>query len=151
MEKPDADDRTAILSRDIWGRVKDRNWTPLYRSHTGVALTIATGERRVNSRGSHGRPGEGGDGVADRRSALRKIGDPQTSGPEGCVVGEFGHTERVADTGLQPVVLALDEVQCPLLTRVRRQRSDQRHIGISRQVTQHPDVCVAKRAQHDPS
>ena len=36
MERPDADDRTAILSRDIWGRVKDRNWTPLYRSHAEV-------------------------------------------------------------------------------------------------------------------
>ena len=36
MENPDADDRTAILSRDIWGRMKDRNWTPLYRSHTEV-------------------------------------------------------------------------------------------------------------------
>jgi hypothetical protein len=35
-KKPDADDRTAILSRDIWGRMKDRNWAPLYRSHTGV-------------------------------------------------------------------------------------------------------------------
>jgi NTE family protein len=34
LERPDADDRTAILSRDIWGRVKDRNWTPLYPSHT---------------------------------------------------------------------------------------------------------------------
>jgi NTE family protein len=34
LERPDADDRTAILSRDIWGRMKDRNWTPLYRSHT---------------------------------------------------------------------------------------------------------------------
>lgn len=33
LERPDADDRTAILSRDIWGRVKDRNWTPLYPSH----------------------------------------------------------------------------------------------------------------------
>ncbi|HKN43047.1 MAG TPA: hypothetical protein VJW23_03925, partial [Propionibacteriaceae bacterium] len=31
---PDADDRTALLSRDIWGRVRDRNWTPLYRPHT---------------------------------------------------------------------------------------------------------------------
>jgi NTE family protein len=36
LERPDADDRTALSSRDIWGRVKDRNWTPLYRSHTGV-------------------------------------------------------------------------------------------------------------------
>jgi NTE family protein len=29
LEGPNADDRTAILSRDIWGRRKDRNWTPL--------------------------------------------------------------------------------------------------------------------------
>ena len=36
LERPDADDRTALSSRDIWGRVKDRHWTPLYRSHTGV-------------------------------------------------------------------------------------------------------------------
>jgi NTE family protein len=34
LERPDGDDRTAILSRDIWGRVKDRNWTPMYPSHT---------------------------------------------------------------------------------------------------------------------
>jgi NTE family protein len=34
LERPDADDRTALLSRDIWGRVKDRNWTPLYPSHS---------------------------------------------------------------------------------------------------------------------
>jgi hypothetical protein len=34
LERPDADDRTALLSRDIWGRARDRNWTPLYRSHT---------------------------------------------------------------------------------------------------------------------
>jgi NTE family protein len=34
LERPDADDRTALLYRDIWGRVRDRNWTPLYRSHT---------------------------------------------------------------------------------------------------------------------
>jgi NTE family protein len=32
LQRPDADERTAILSRDIWGRVKDRNWTPLYPS-----------------------------------------------------------------------------------------------------------------------
>jgi NTE family protein len=43
LERPDADDRTAILSRDIWGRVKDRNWTPLYRSSTEVP----TGKRRA--------------------------------------------------------------------------------------------------------
>jgi NTE family protein len=36
LERPDADERTAILSRDIWGRVKDRNWTPLYQSHTEI-------------------------------------------------------------------------------------------------------------------
>jgi NTE family protein len=36
MERPDAGNRTAILSRDIWGRMKDRNWTPLYRSHAEV-------------------------------------------------------------------------------------------------------------------
>jgi hypothetical protein len=36
MERPDADNRTAILSRDIWGRMKDRNWTSLYRSHAEV-------------------------------------------------------------------------------------------------------------------
>jgi NTE family protein len=29
LEGPNADDRTAILSRDIWGRRKDRTWTPL--------------------------------------------------------------------------------------------------------------------------
>jgi NTE family protein len=29
LDRPDADERTAILSRDIWGRAKDRNWTPL--------------------------------------------------------------------------------------------------------------------------
>jgi NTE family protein len=29
LKAPDADDRTAILSRDIWGRRKDRSWTPL--------------------------------------------------------------------------------------------------------------------------
>jgi NTE family protein len=29
LTAPDADDRTAVWSRDIWGRVKDRNWTPL--------------------------------------------------------------------------------------------------------------------------
>jgi hypothetical protein len=42
LERPDADDRTAFLSRDIWGRVKDRSWTPLYRSPPEVS----TGERR---------------------------------------------------------------------------------------------------------
>jgi hypothetical protein len=36
LERPDADDRTAILSRDIWGRVKDWNWTPLYLPNTDV-------------------------------------------------------------------------------------------------------------------
>ena len=36
LQRPDADERTAILSRDIWGRVKDRNWTPLYPSPTKV-------------------------------------------------------------------------------------------------------------------
>jgi NTE family protein len=30
LKRPDADDRTALLFRDIWGRLKDRNWTPLY-------------------------------------------------------------------------------------------------------------------------
>jgi hypothetical protein len=34
LDRPDGDDRTAILSRDIWGRKKDRNWTPMYPSHT---------------------------------------------------------------------------------------------------------------------
>jgi len=34
LARPDADDRTALLSRDIWGRVRGRNWTPLYRAHT---------------------------------------------------------------------------------------------------------------------
>ena len=34
LERPDADDRTALPSRDIWGRARDRNWTPLYRSRT---------------------------------------------------------------------------------------------------------------------
>jgi NTE family protein len=29
LRAPAADDRTAILSRDIWGRQKDRNWKPL--------------------------------------------------------------------------------------------------------------------------
>ena len=29
LEGPNADDRTAIVSRDIWGRRKDRSWTPL--------------------------------------------------------------------------------------------------------------------------
>jgi NTE family protein len=29
LKRADADDRTAIWSRDIWGRFKDRNWTPL--------------------------------------------------------------------------------------------------------------------------
>jgi NTE family protein len=32
LTRPDADDRTALLFRDIWGRLKDRNWTPLYSS-----------------------------------------------------------------------------------------------------------------------
>ena len=32
LERPDADDRTALLFRDIWGRRKNRNWTPLYSS-----------------------------------------------------------------------------------------------------------------------
>ena len=36
LQSTDADERTAILSRDIWGRVKDRNWTPLYPSGTEV-------------------------------------------------------------------------------------------------------------------
>jgi NTE family protein len=27
---------SAILSREIWDRMKDRNWTPLYRSHMEV-------------------------------------------------------------------------------------------------------------------
>ena len=36
MQRADADERTAILSRDIWGRVKDRNWKPLYPSRTEV-------------------------------------------------------------------------------------------------------------------
>ena len=34
LKRPDADDRTAILFRDIWGRAKDWNWTPLYPSQT---------------------------------------------------------------------------------------------------------------------
>jgi NTE family protein len=32
LKRPDADDRTALLFRDIWGRRKNRNWTPLYSS-----------------------------------------------------------------------------------------------------------------------
>ena len=36
LQSTDADERTAILSRDIWGRVKDRNWTPPYPSGTEV-------------------------------------------------------------------------------------------------------------------
>jgi NTE family protein len=34
LKAPDADDRTAILSRDIWGRLKDRSWKPLQTSPT---------------------------------------------------------------------------------------------------------------------
>ncbi len=34
LKGPGADDRTAILSRDIWGRRKDRNWTPLHTPNT---------------------------------------------------------------------------------------------------------------------